>query len=100
VAADPWVVGKWNVTETHEKSDWSPGGIGKGTSVVTLGPGGYSQLITYNSTGPTGRFSGHGIIAWDPESMPFNEVPLLHSDPIRLAVSLVEDPAILRHGEA
>jgi hypothetical protein len=63
-----WVVGKWNVTETHEKSDWSPGGIGKGTSVIALGPGGHSQIITYNSTGPTGKFSGHGIIAWDPEA--------------------------------
>jgi hypothetical protein len=63
-----WVVGKWNVTETHEKSDSSPGGIGKGTSVITPGPGGHSQIITYNSTGPAGKFSGHGIIAWDPEA--------------------------------
>jgi hypothetical protein len=63
-----WVVGKWNVTETHEKSDWSPGGIGKGTSVIALGPGGFSQIITYNSTGPTGKYSGRGIIAWDPEA--------------------------------
>jgi Protein of unknown function (DUF1579) len=63
-----WVVGKWNVTETHERSDWSPGGTGKGTSVITLGPGGHSQLITYHSTGPAGKFSGHGVIAWDPEA--------------------------------
>jgi hypothetical protein len=63
-----WVVGKWSVTETHEKSEWSPGGIGRGTSVIALGPGGHSQTITYNSTGPTGTFSGHGIIAWDPEA--------------------------------
>jgi hypothetical protein len=33
-----WVVGTWNVTETHEKSDWSPGGIGKGTSVIRPDP--------------------------------------------------------------
>jgi hypothetical protein len=63
-----WVVGTWNVTETHEKSDWSPSGIGKGISVITLGPGGHSQIITYSSTGPAGKFSGHGIIAWDPEA--------------------------------
>jgi hypothetical protein len=62
-----WVVGKWSVSETHEKNDWSPGGTGKGTSVIALGPGGYSQIITYTSTGPAGKFSGHGIIAWDPE---------------------------------
>jgi hypothetical protein len=63
-----WVIGKWSVTETHEKSDSGPAGIGKGTSVVALGPGGYSQIITYNSKGPTGKFSGQGIIAWDPEA--------------------------------
>lgn len=63
-----WVVGTWNVTETHERSDWSPGGIGEGMSVIALGPGGHSQIITYHSTGLTGKFSGHGMIAWDPES--------------------------------
>jgi hypothetical protein len=63
-----WVVGKWSVTERHEKSDSSPGGTGKGTSVIALGPGGYSQTITYHSLGPNGNFSGHGIIAWDPEA--------------------------------
>jgi hypothetical protein len=63
-----WVVRTWNVTERHEKSDWSPGGIGKGTSMIALGPGGHSQIITYNSTGPSGKYSGHGIIAWDLEA--------------------------------
>lgn len=63
-----WIVGKWNVTETHEKSEWSPGGKGKGTSVIALGPGGLSQTVTYNSTSPMGKFSGHGMIAWDPEA--------------------------------
>jgi hypothetical protein len=63
-----WVVGKWSVSERHEKSDSSPRGTGKGTSVISLGPGGYSQTITYDSVGPNGPFSGHGIIAWDPES--------------------------------
>ena len=31
------MVGKWTVTETHEKSESSPGGIGNGTSVIALG---------------------------------------------------------------
>lgn len=61
-----WVLGTWSVTETHEISDESPGGIGNGRSVITLGPGGHSQIIAYNSTGPVRVFSGHGIIAWDP----------------------------------
>ena len=63
-----WVLGTWSVTETHEKSDWSPGGIGKGTSVIASGPGGHSQIISYTSTGPNGKYSGHGIIAWDLEA--------------------------------
>jgi len=63
-----WVVGTWSVTERHEKTDLSPGGTGTGTSVITLGPGGHSQLITYNSNGPAGKYSGHGIIGWDPEA--------------------------------
>ena len=63
-----WMVGKWNVTETHEKSPWGPGGPGKGTAVVTLGPGGFSQVMEYNSTGPAGKFTGHGVTAWDPNT--------------------------------
>jgi hypothetical protein len=63
-----WMVGKWNVMETHEKSDWGPGGTGKGVSTVTLGPGGFSQIIDYTSMGPMGKFVGHGITAWDPNT--------------------------------
>jgi hypothetical protein len=29
-----WVVGKWNVTETHEKSNWSAGWIGMLSTVT------------------------------------------------------------------
>jgi hypothetical protein len=69
-----WMVGEWAVTETHEKSDSSAGGIGHGTSVIALGPGGFSQIFTYNSTGPAGKYSGHGIIAWDPRARIFRSV--------------------------
>lgn len=63
-----WMVGRWAVTETHEKSPWGPGGPGKGTMVVSLGPGGFSQVAEYNSIGPSGKFSGRGISAWDPDA--------------------------------
>ena len=63
-----WMVGTWDVAETHEKSPWGPGGPGKGTSVVTMGPGGFSQVMEYNSTGPSGKFSGRGLTAWDPNT--------------------------------
>lgn len=63
-----WMVGTWDVAETHEKSPWGPGGPGKGKSVVTLGPGGFSQVLEYNSTGPSGKFAGRGLTAWDPNT--------------------------------
>lgn len=69
-----WMVGKWNVTETHEKSEWSPGGTGKGTMVVSLGPGGFSHMSAYNSSGPAGKFAGHGMTAWDAEAKLYRSV--------------------------
>ena len=64
-----WVVGTWNLTETHEKSDWSPGGIGKGTSVIALGPGVDSRRSSRTTRpGPPGGTRGHGIVAWDAEA--------------------------------
>jgi len=61
-----WMLGKWSVTETHEKSPWGPGGTGKGMMEVSPGPGGFSHTFTYNSMGPMGKFSGRGMNAWDP----------------------------------
>ncbi len=69
-----WMAGKWNVTETHEKSEWGPGGTGKGTNVISLGPGGFSHVIVYNSAGPSGKFAGRGIMAWDPNAQVYKSV--------------------------
>lgn len=63
-----WMIGKWSVSETHEKSEFGPGGPGKGTAVFSLGPGGFSHIMDYNATGPMGKFSGRGVTAWDPET--------------------------------
>jgi hypothetical protein len=50
-----WMIGKWNVAETHEKSPWNPkGGTGKGVMTVTEGPGGFSHVVSYESKGPMG----------------------------------------------
>ena len=62
-----WMVGSWTVAETHEKSPWSGGGKGQGTSVVTLGPGGHSLYFDYKSSGPMGPYAGRGLTAWDPK---------------------------------
>jgi hypothetical protein len=69
-----WMVGSWSVAETHEKSPWSPGGPGKGTSVVTLGPGGHSLYFDYKSSGPMGTYAGRGLTAWDPNARAFRSV--------------------------
>lgn len=66
-----WMVGSWNVTETHEKSPWSPGGTGKGTNVVTIGPGGHSYYFDYKSAGPMGNYVGKGLSTWDPNEKAF-----------------------------
>ena len=63
-----WMAGIWNVTETHEKSPWSPGGKGRGESVITLGPGGHSMYYDYRSKGPMGAYAGRGVSAWDPNA--------------------------------
>lgn len=62
-----WMIGSWQVLEIHESTDWGPSGGGRGKQTVTLGPGGFSVLTDYRSSGPQGQISGHGILAWDPE---------------------------------
>jgi hypothetical protein len=66
-----WMVGKWKVAETHEPGPMGPGGKGSGTMTVTLGPGGLSHIMSYESKGPMGKFTGHGITAWDPDKKKF-----------------------------
>ncbi|MFN2385200.1 MAG: hypothetical protein ABR576_02765 [Thermoanaerobaculia bacterium] len=62
-----WMVGSWQVLETHETRDWGPSGGGRGSQTVSLGPGGFSLLTDYRSSGPQGQISGHGILTWDTE---------------------------------
>ena len=66
-----WMVGKWRVIETHEPGPMGPGGAGAGTMTVTLGPGGFSHIMHYESNGPMGKFTGHGISAWDADKKKF-----------------------------
>lgn len=66
-----WMVGKWAVNETHEPGPMGPGGKGKGTMTVKLGPGGFSHIMDYESKGPMGMFAGHGLSAWDSDKKMF-----------------------------
>ena len=63
-----WLVGRWQVAEKFEPSDFVPkGGEGKGTETIHAGPGNLSLLANYHSQGPLGAFEGHGIIVWSPQ---------------------------------
>jgi len=58
---------------TAEKSDPNPmmpkGGTGKGTAVMTPGPGGMSLMEKYHSSGMMGSsFNGFGTFWWDPKA--------------------------------
>ena len=69
-----WMVGRWSVSETHEPGPSNPGGKGEGTMEITLGPGGFSHVSVYGSSGPMGSYSGRGLTAWDPEAKVYRGV--------------------------
>jgi hypothetical protein len=60
------LIGTWTTAETYEASPFMPGGKGTGTNTTRLGPGGFSLIMEIRSKGPMGSFTGHGVIAWDP----------------------------------
>lgn len=59
--------GSWAVAEKIDPSPMFPkGGTGKGTAVLTPGPGGMSLLEKYQSSGAMGpHFTGLGVFWWD-----------------------------------
>jgi arabinogalactan endo-1,4-beta-galactosidase len=60
--------GSWTVTEKHYPNPMMPnGGTGKGTAVLTPGPGNLSLVEKYHSVGAMGSFSGMGVFWWDPK---------------------------------
>ena len=63
-----WMVGDWSVKETHEATPWSPGGTGQGTMEIDRGPGGFSQVMEYESSGPMGTVQGRALMAWDAQA--------------------------------
>ncbi len=63
-------VGRWRTEETFEKNEMMPnGGSGHGTSTDRLGGGDLYIIINYESLQkPTGKFSGHGVMWFDPDA--------------------------------
>lgn len=60
--------GSWTITEKHYPNPMMPnGGTGKGTAVLTPGPGNLSLVEKYHSVGAMGSFNGMGVFWWDPK---------------------------------
>jgi hypothetical protein len=64
------MAGNWTVTEKSDPNAMFPnGGAGKGTAVLTPGPGGLSLVEKYHSSGLMGgSFNGVGTFWWDPKA--------------------------------
>jgi hypothetical protein len=68
------MVGTWAVEEIIEASPMGPAGKGRGTGRVTLGPGGLSMMIDYQSkAGHMKGFHGNGVLAWDEPSKSYKQ---------------------------
>ena len=68
--AAEYFVGRWSTEESFEKNDMMPeGGSGRGTSTNRLGGGDLYIISNYESLQkPTGKFSGHGVMWFDPSA--------------------------------
>jgi hypothetical protein len=67
------MAGNWTVSEKSNPSPMMPkGGTGKGTAVLTAGPGGMSLMEKYRSSGVMGSsFSGFGTFWWDAKAQAY-----------------------------
>ncbi len=69
------MAGSWTVSEKADPNPMMPnGGTGKGTAVLTPGPGGMSLLEKYHSSGVMGSFNGFGTFWWDPKAQVYQGV--------------------------
>ena len=80
------MAGNWTVTEKSDPNPMFPnGGAGKGTAVLTPGPGGLSLVEKYHSSGLMGsNFNGMGTFWWDPKANLYRGVWCDNMTPERL----------------
>jgi hypothetical protein len=68
------ISGRWQVEEKYEVSKFTPqGGEGKGSDVIHRGPGGFSMIANYSSTGPFGEYHSAGITTWSPNDNAYQQ---------------------------
>jgi Protein of unknown function (DUF1579) len=70
------MAGTWTTTEKDDPSPMMPkGGTGKGTAILTPGPGGLSLTEKYHSSGGMGsNFNGLGTFWWDSKAQLYRGV--------------------------
>jgi len=70
------MAGTWTLTEKYYPSPMQPnGGSGKGTAVLTPGPGNLSMVEKYRSTGAMAvPFNASGIFWWDSKAQAYRGV--------------------------
>jgi hypothetical protein len=70
------MAGSWTVTEKHDPNPMMPnGGTGKGTAVLTPGPGNTSLMEKYHTSGAMGsNFNGFGTFWWDTKAQVYRGV--------------------------
>ena len=66
------ITGKWATSEQYAPSAmYAHATKGNGTDVIRSGPGDLSLISDYHSTNSYGKFSGHGVFAWDQKTASF-----------------------------
>ena len=68
--------GAWTVTEKQDPNPMSPkGSTGKGTAILTPGPGNLSLIERYHSAGTMGgNFNGMGVFWWDAKDQAYRSL--------------------------
>lgn len=65
------VLGTWTTHESHDANDMMPAGTSTGTSSFSHGPGEFSIVENFSSTGAMGPFKGMGVYWWDPKQQAY-----------------------------
>lgn len=68
------LVGNWTVHESHEAGEMMPAGSSTGTATYKLGPGGFSVVEDFSTSGSLGKFKGTGTFWWDPKQQVYRGV--------------------------
>ena len=68
-------IGRWEATiRSQPNAELPKGGIDKGLMIVEKGPGGFSVVQNFHSTGASGDLRGQSFTWWDKETKTYKSV--------------------------